>query len=49
MGYELHIKVFFRLKGFIKVEKWSIIFCIFKHDEPLLKKLELREKIIITR
>ena len=39
MGYKLHIKVFFRLKGFIKVEKWSIKFCIYKPNEPLLEKL----------
>ena len=39
MGYKLYIEVFERLERFIDVEKWSIKFCIFKHDEPLLEKL----------
>ena len=49
MGYNLLVEVFLRLKRFIEVEKWSIKFCIFKHDEPLLENLELRENINITR
>ena len=39
MGYKLHIEVFLRLKWFIEVEKWSIKFCIYKPNEPLLEKL----------
>jgi hypothetical protein len=49
MGYKLHIEVFLRLKWFIEVEKWSIKFYIFKPDESLLKKLELRENMNKTR